>query len=114
MSNVEKIIKYIKTERYKIDFELGNEPNSYKHKFNSSMDPQTQIGDTNRLLGFIGKAGLPANIFGPDSTGRGPNALNYLKEYIKLNPPVSALTYHHYTLDQGVRMNTMNNILAME
>lgn len=56
-TNVVDMLKYIKDRKYKIDYELGNEPNSYKHKFNASMDPATQIQDTTRLAALLQRIG---------------------------------------------------------
>ena len=55
--NVEKLLKFIKQKNYKMDFELGNEPNSYRRKFDAEMTPKLQINSTRKLIRILKKLG---------------------------------------------------------
>ena len=85
----------------KMNFELGNEPNSYYHKFKTKMTPKLQAKNLKTLLKLLRKYNLKKSmIFGPDSTSSQVNGLTYLLRFIKRSTSkVNQITYHHYSLN---------------
>lgn len=100
-SNTEALLKFISKSSMKMHFELGNEPNSYYHKFETKMTPKMQTHDIKTLKKLLKKNNLQdSKIFGPDSTSSHVNGLTYLLRFIKrAEPLISEITYHHYSLN---------------
>ena len=97
VANVEQLLRFVKSNKLNMTLELGNEPNSYHHKFGYTMTPQQHAKDLNRLHKLLTKYELYLPVFGPDSTGRSKSAFDYLDNFIQL-APVDGYTYHHYSL----------------
>ena len=100
-SNTEALLRFISQSSMKMHFELGNEPNSYYHKFETKMTPKMQTHDIKTLTKLLKNNNLPdSKIFGPDSTSSHVNGLTYLLRFIKrAEPLISGITYHHYSLN---------------
>ena len=78
-SNTEALLKFISKSSMKMHFELGNEPNSYYHKFETRMTPKMQTHDIKTLTKLLKKYHIQdSKIFGPDSTRSHVNGLTYL------------------------------------
>ena len=78
-SNTEALLKFISESSMKMHFELGNEPNSYYHKFETYMTPKMQAHDIRILTKLLKKNNLSeSKIFGPDTTSSHVNGLTYL------------------------------------
>ena len=96
--NVELLLQFIKEHNLKLTLELGNEPNSYHHKFGYWMSPEQHMLDLGKLKDLLKKYSLSLPVFGPDTTGRSQQAFEYLDQFIHLVPSLEAYTYHHYSL----------------
>ena len=78
-SNTEALLKFISESSMKMHFELGNEPNSYYHKFGTDMTPKMQTHDIRTLKKLLKNNDLQeSKIFGPDTTSSHVNGLTYL------------------------------------
>ena len=54
-TNSEALVEFVRRHGLEMDFELGNEPNSYHHKFNASMSPDEQLEAQKHLLQLLRK-----------------------------------------------------------
>ena len=96
--NVELLLQFIKEHDLKLTLELGNEPNSYHHKFGYPMSPEQHMLDMSKLNDLLVNYNLSLPVFGPDSTGRSKQAYKYLDQFIQLVPSLEAYSYPHYSL----------------
>ncbi|XP_037074140.1 heparanase-like [Pollicipes pollicipes] len=62
-TNAGKVVSTLAEEGLSVVWQLGNEPNSYQHKFNYSVAPETLAADFLRLRQLLGPA---AQLVGPD------------------------------------------------
>lgn len=101
-SNAEELVYYCASKQYSMSWELGNEPNSYKHKAGIYIDG-SQLGEDfftlHKLLqnfSIFKHAGL----FGPD-VGQPRRERKYLLESFleKGGKAIDAVTWHHYYVD---------------
>ncbi|KAH9512228.1 hypothetical protein Btru_041187 [Bulinus truncatus] len=83
-------------------FQLGNEPNSYKHKHNKTIDPSVLVSDFASLRNLLNKYPRfkSSGLYGPDVTQlyTHPSARTYLEEFICPGGCniMDHITFHHY------------------
>ncbi len=103
-SNAIQLLSYASTMNYSMDFELGNEPNSFRHKFNQTVPPQILAKDYKTLQEIISIFDIyrRSKIIGPSITQPDKKSkIRYLRQFLKGNGMkyVSAITFHQYYLN---------------
>ncbi|KAF7287929.1 hypothetical protein GWI33_000271 [Rhynchophorus ferrugineus] len=98
--NAIEMIEFSEKNNLKVDWELGNEPNSYRHKFNKYVNA-TQLGfDYITLRDVLNKTQLYKNsyLIGPSTTRlRDEEVERYFRDFLTVGAgAVSAITFHHY------------------
>ncbi|KAL1509200.1 hypothetical protein ABEB36_003973 [Hypothenemus hampei] len=97
--NAKEMIKFSHKNKLQVNWELGNEPNSYPHKFNMSVNA-TQLGLDYHMLRELLDSNSYNNslLIGPSTTRlRDENIANYLLQFlISGSEAINALTFHHY------------------
>jgi len=102
-SNAQQVIKYSEHRKYSLDWQLGNEPNSFNHKFGVKLLPE-QIGKDFKQLSSI----LRQNSYWDDSLIVGPDSnrmykkgsRNFLKTFINAaNESIQTASFHQYYLN---------------
>ncbi|KAK9721525.1 Glycosyl hydrolase family 79, N-terminal domain [Popillia japonica] len=101
--NAEKLIKFSNDNNMNVIWQLGNEPNSFQHVFNYSVNASQLALDFLKLKGILNKYPLYRNVLmvGPDVTRPRPddtNSIAYLKEFLAVGGGhiVNAVTFHQY------------------
>ena len=91
--NTEHLLDFVQAYDINVNFELGNEPNSWMAKFGKKINPFEQKTDMVILKELLEKRQLKSRIFGPDSTGRKQWALDYLTEFVQfeVSKPVAGI-----------------------
>ncbi|XP_064601621.1 heparanase-like isoform X2 [Liolophura sinensis] len=107
-SNAEALMKYSDQKGYQMHLELGNEPNSFKHVFQKTVDPSQSAKDFHVLRNLMQtfstfKSSL---LIGPDVTRPiktsdedelTTSSKDYLRRFLKTGSPyVDVVTFHHY------------------
>lgn len=98
--NAEEMIRFSEKHNFILDWELGNEPNSYEHKFDTYVNA-TQLGiDYIALRDILNKTELYKNSYlvGPSTTRlRTTEIEDYFRDFLVAGEQaVSAITWHHY------------------
>jgi len=104
-TNAMEMLHHIAYRGFKIGWQLGNEPNSYKKYGPERVVNATQAGhdavELRRILRSNPSFGTL--LVGPDVTRPKPkgSALKYLREYLKTNASseISAVSWHQYYVD---------------
>ncbi|XP_054860037.1 heparanase isoform X1 [Amphiprion ocellaris] len=98
-SNAETLIKYCQSRRYRMNWELGNEPNSFEKKAGIRVDGH-QLGlDFLRLRELMSRSGFyrDAGLFGPDVGQPRDHRTDILGGFLQTGAEaVDAVTWHHY------------------
>lgn len=102
--NAMDIIKYSKSNNFDIDWQLGNEPNSYRHVFNKSISPHTLGQDFKKLRKLLNHSGYNNSLLvGPDTTRpqeHQPNCLKYMVEFLgNASHYINVRSWHQYYLN---------------
>lgn len=102
--NARDIITYSHKHHYDIDWQLGNEPNSFQHVFNTSVSPRTLAKDFKKLQKLLNETGYSkAWIVGPDTTRPQPNrpeCLKYMVEFLEYGSHyINVRSWHQYYLN---------------
>ncbi|RUS75154.1 hypothetical protein EGW08_017094 [Elysia chlorotica] len=101
-----KLLKYSAARGVRMpSFQLGNEPNSFKHNFNFSIEPPVLVKDFQILKDVI--AEYPqydaSGIYGPECTNldRHGSSRQYLTKFLAAGgcDVVTEVSLHHYYLD---------------
>ncbi|KAK9503885.1 hypothetical protein O3M35_010351 [Rhynocoris fuscipes] len=99
--NAEYLIDYSYAYQYDIDWQLGNEPNSFLHVFGVEVPGEKLAKDFNTLRKLLNRYGIynASKLVGPDitnprSTNKSP--VEYLASFLASGPEISAATWHHY------------------
>ncbi|XP_024219010.1 heparanase [Halyomorpha halys] len=121
-SNGELLLDFSFAYHYEIDWQLGNEPNAFKHVFGMEIDPKTLANDFNSLKKLLQKYSLynSSLVIGPDITN--PHHLKkppeeFLLEFLTAEPNVDAISWHHYntgpeaTLEDFLNVKTYDDFL---
>jgi len=112
-SNAEQVIKFSEHRKYSLDWQLGNEPNSFNHKFGVKLLPE-QIGkDFKQLSSILRQSSYwdDSIIVGPDSNRMyKKGARKFLKEFINTaDDSIQVASFHQYFLNG--RIATVNDFL---
>ncbi|KAM9820317.1 heparanase [Neosynchiropus ocellatus] len=98
-SNARSLLEYCEARRYRMSWELGNEPNSYEKKAGVRVDGH-QLGlDFIRLRQLMSEFELylDAGLFGPDVGQPRDHRVDILKGFLQTgSDAVDAITWHHY------------------
>ncbi|KAJ1524818.1 hypothetical protein ONE63_009688 [Megalurothrips usitatus] len=104
-TNALKLIKFSQKNNLTLDWQLGNEPNSFCHVFGEEVPPVQLAKDFSALLRILKMFSFYRNskLVGPDITSpRGPKhrqvaTLQYLDKFLfKAKDTISAVTWHQY------------------
>uniref|UniRef100_A0A3Q1FJ97 Heparanase n=1 Tax=Acanthochromis polyacanthus TaxID=80966 RepID=A0A3Q1FJ97_9TELE len=98
-SNAETLIEYCRSRRYQMNWELGNEPNSFEKKAGIRVDGH-QLGlDFLHLRELMSRSGFyrDAGLFGPDVGQPRDHRTDILEGFLQTGAEaVDAVTWHHY------------------
>ncbi|XP_041986990.1 heparanase-like [Aricia agestis] len=102
--NALEILKYSHEKKYDIDWQLGNEPNSFHHVFNVTITPQVLAHDFKKLRKLLNTNGYKKSLLvGPDTTRpqeHQPNCLKYMVEFLgNGSHSISVRSWHQYYLN---------------
>ncbi|GFO07154.1 heparanase [Plakobranchus ocellatus] len=118
-TNAKTFLKYSAARGVRMpSFQLGNEPNSFQHNFNFSIEPDVLVKDFNILRDLI--AEFPqydaSGIYGPENTNldRHGSSRQYLSRFLAAGgcDAVTEIGLHHYYLDG--RTATVSDFLNPE
>ncbi|KAK7792194.1 hypothetical protein R5R35_005148 [Gryllus longicercus] len=106
-SNALDLLQFSSQFDHNIVWQLGNEPNSFRHKFGTYVSP-TQLGiDFQELRSLLNQFSQFKNsmIIGPDVTRPhhvGEDAIHYLRDFLLSvgNTTINAVTWHQYYLNR--------------
>lgn len=102
--NAETMIKFSNDNRLKVNWELGNEPNSFRHKFNEAVNATQLAKDFATLRKILNKYSnyKYSLLVGPDVTRpqHNPESQIYLETFIKTgSASINKITWHQYYLN---------------
>lgn len=102
--NARELIEFSKHKQYAIDWQLGNEPNSFQHVFNESVTPQILAKDFEKLRKLLNHNGYRHSlIVGPDTTRpqpHRPECLKYMIEFLGNGSHyINVRSWHQYYLN---------------
>ncbi|XP_066581428.1 heparanase-like [Prorops nasuta] len=104
VSNALNIINFARSHSMDIDWQLGNEPNSFYHVFNISISPEQLAKDYNELRLILNKSGYDASLLvGPEVNHIGDEdhiAELYLQTFLENDKDsIDFVTWHQYYLN---------------
>ncbi|XP_022903193.2 heparanase-like [Onthophagus taurus] len=124
-TNAKELIDFSFKNKMKLSWELGNEPNSFKHVFNYTVDANQLAEDYGILKELLQNAGyLVPFLVGPSITHPRPEnkeSMEYLRNFLSNGGKnvVNAITWHQYyfngrtaTIDQFVDPDIFNLLIA--
>ncbi|XP_052751415.1 heparanase-like [Galleria mellonella] len=102
--NAKELLQYSKSKNYDIDWQLGNEPNSYHHVFNITVTPHVLAHDFKKLRMLLNNFGFNKSLLvGPDTTQprpEQPQCLKYMVEFLgNGSHSINVTSWHHYYLN---------------
>lgn len=103
--NAESLIRFSHDHNITVNWELGNEPNSFKHKFNEVVNASQLAKDFITLRSILNKYPeyKESLLVGPDVTrpeDKHKESEIFLKEFLKIGgSTVNAITWHQYYLN---------------
>lgn len=102
--NAKDLLEYSKNKHFDVDWQLGNEPNSFQHVFNISLTPEMLAHDFQRLRKVLNHSGYKHSLLvGPDTTRpqpKRPYCLEYMREFLgNGSKHVNAISWHQYYLN---------------
>ncbi|XP_054468272.1 heparanase [Anoplopoma fimbria] len=98
-SNAGSLLQYCESRRYRMSWELGNEPNSYEKKAGVRVDGLQLGRDFSRLREMMSQSEFyrGAGLFGPDVGQPRDRRVDLLEGFLKTgSEAVDAITWHHY------------------
>ncbi|XP_078127872.1 heparanase isoform X2 [Sander vitreus] len=98
-SNARSLLQYCESRGYRINWELGNEPNSYEKKAGIRVDGHQLGKDFTRLREMMSQSKLyrGAGLFGPDVGQPRDRRTDLLDGFLQSGAKaVDACTWHHY------------------
>jgi heparanase 1 len=101
-TNAEELISFSNKHNFNLNWELGNEPNSFRHQFNYQVDGSQLAKDFNTLRNLLRKYPKYADslLVGPDVTRPRTDSNQstaYLREFLtEGGHVVDAVTWHQY------------------
>lgn len=102
--NAKEILNYSSSYDYKVDWQLGNEPNSFNHTFNVSISPEQLAHDFKKLRHLLNTYGYEDSLLvGPDTTRpqpHRPGALQYMLDFLTYGShSINIRSWHQYYLN---------------
>lgn len=102
--NARELLEYSKNKQFDIDWQLGNEPNSFQHVFNMSLTPHALAQDFQKLRKLLNHSGYKHSLLvGPDTTRpqhEHPYCLEYMREFLgNGSKNINAVSWHQYYLN---------------
>lgn len=102
--NALDIINYTKQKGYLVDWQLGNEPNSFPHVFNVTISPRRLAKDFVKLRHILNENGYKNSLLvGPDTTRpqeHRPECLEYMLQFLgNVSHHVDIRAWHQYYLN---------------
>uniref|UniRef100_A0A6P7GLM7 Heparanase-like n=1 Tax=Diabrotica virgifera virgifera TaxID=50390 RepID=A0A6P7GLM7_DIAVI len=103
--NAEEMIKFSDENGLRVNWELGNEPNSFKHKFNEEVNATQMAKDFKQLRSILNKYNnfKKSLLVGPDVTRpeeEHKESQIFLKEFVaSAKDVVDKVTWHQYYLN---------------
>lgn len=115
-TNAEELLEFVqKHDIYKnIDWQLGNEPNSFRHVFNITIPPEQLARDFITLKSLIDDYSPGSKLVGPDTTRpqpKRPDCIQYMKNFLtslteydnetsaNVSDYINAVAWHQYYLN---------------
>nr|XP_046232066.1 heparanase isoform X1 [Scatophagus argus]XP_046232067.1 heparanase isoform X1 [Scatophagus argus] len=98
-SNARSLLQYCESRRYRMSWELGNEPNSFEKKAGIRVDGRQLGQDFVRLREMMSESRLyqSAGLYGPDVGQPRDHRTDLLKGFLQTGAEaVDACTWHHY------------------
>ncbi|XP_029282733.1 heparanase, partial [Cottoperca gobio] len=98
-SNARSLLQYCESRRYRMSWELGNEPNSYEKKAGVRVDGHQLGQDFTRLREMMSQSKLyhDAGLYGPDIGQPRDHRADLLQGFLQSGAEaVDACTWHHY------------------
>ncbi|XP_037609561.1 heparanase [Sebastes umbrosus] len=98
-SNAASLLSYCESRRYRMSWELGNEPNSYEKKAGIRVDGRQLGRDFTRLRDMMSQSKFyhDAALYGPDVGQPRDRRTDILEGFLQTgSEAVDALTWHHY------------------
>lgn len=105
-SNAELLINFSEMHEFSMDFQLGNEPNSFLHVFNKSVSAKQLAEDFKSLRKILNNSELYRNskLIGPDVTrpknveelSLQESSLKYLRDFLSGDIYVDVASWHQY------------------
>ncbi|XP_068561470.1 heparanase isoform X1 [Cebidichthys violaceus] len=98
-SNAASLLKYCESRRYRMSWELGNEPNSFQKKAGVRVDGYQLGRDFTRLREMMSRSTFyhDAGLFGPDVGQPRDHRAHVLEGFLQTGAEaVDACTWHHY------------------
>ncbi|KAG6461637.1 heparanase-like [Manduca sexta] len=102
--NAKELLEYSKHKHFKIDWQLGNEPNSFQHVFGTTIKPHALGHDFEKLRKLLNHNGYKHSLLvGPDTTRPQPschNCLQYMLEFLgNASHHINVRSWHQYYLN---------------
>lgn len=102
--NAKELLDYSKHKQFDVDWQLGNEPNSFRHVFNETVSPKMLAHDFEKLRKLLNHSGYKkALLVGPDTTRPQdcrPECLNYMEEFLgNASHFIDVRSWHQYYLN---------------
>ncbi|KAH9642352.1 hypothetical protein HF086_004884 [Spodoptera exigua] len=102
--NAKDLLEYSKAKHFNVDWQLGNEPNSFAHVFNISVTPEMLAHDFKKLRKLLNEVGYKHSLLvGPDTTRpqpKRPYCLEYMREFLgNGSKQVNVVSWHQYYLN---------------
>ncbi|XP_077286376.1 heparanase [Arctopsyche grandis] len=113
-TNTEQLLSFASTHEItkNIDWQLGNEPNSFRHVFNVTVPPEQMARDFVHLRALIENYSPGSKLVGPDTTRpqpKRPDCVQYMKDFLttlekydentNLSDYLDAVAWHQYYLN---------------
>ncbi|XP_041666145.1 heparanase [Cheilinus undulatus] len=98
-SNAHQLLQYCESRQYRMDWELGNEPNSYEKKARIRVDGEQLGQDFTHLREMMSQSQLyrHARLYGPDVGQPRDHRADILQGFLQSGAEaVDAVTWHHY------------------
>lgn len=102
-TNAIQLLKFSRSHNLSIDWQLGNEPNSFKHVFNVTISPHQLSKDFMVLKRLLNEYFPGSLLVGPDTTRpqpKRPDCVRYMKRFLlTASSFIDAIAWHQYYLN---------------
>ncbi|XP_014216649.1 heparanase-like [Copidosoma floridanum] len=105
--NAREIIRFAKRRGMELDWQMGNEPNSFLHVFNVTVPPEQLARDYTELRSILRKLGFENSIVvGPEANHIGDEnqrGVKYVETFLEnINDSIDYVSWHQYYLNGHV------------